>query len=102
MRAFGLFKGLPYGDCNEDISDYMEFKNDIPKDKILEHIESDAVEKWYTSFSSKDIFSGEKIESGKLVDGNFVFSMEFFHYYKNYDIGIPYEYEEYLKGILGY
>ena len=30
---------------------------------------------------------------------NFTFPYEFLHYYKNYDIGIPYEYEEYLKSI---
>lgn len=32
-------------------------------------------------------------------DGDFTFPYEFLHYYENYDIGIPPEYEEYLKSI---
>lgn len=102
MIGFGMFEGLPYGNCNESVEDYVKFKNEIPKEKIIEHIESNAVEKWYTSACSRDIFTGERMESGKFVDGEFVFPMEFLHYYKNYDIGIPYDYEEYLKKILDY
>ena len=102
MRVFGLFKGLPYGNCNEDITEYAEIKNEIPKEKIIKYIESDAVEKWYTSANSRDVFTGEKLTAGKFVDGDFVFPMEFLHYYKNYDIGIPYDYEEYLKGKIDY
>lgn len=74
MISFGYFKGLPYGDiCIEDFESYRNYKNDIPK---------------------------EKIHAGVYLDGDFSFPMEFLRYYKRYDIGIPYEYEEYLKQIL--
>lgn len=42
---------------------------------------------------------GEELTAGKCVDGEFVFPLDFLHYYKNYDIGIPYDYEEYLKSM---
>lgn len=50
---------------------------------------------------SRDIFTGEKLTAGQYIDGEFRFPLEFLHYYKNYDIGIPPEYEEYLmkKGV---
>ena len=101
MRLFGWFKGLPYGDCEENIEDYRKFKNHIPKEKVIEHIESDDVEAWATSLATYDMFTGEKLDSGMYEDGNFRFPFDFLHYYKNYDIGIPYDYEEYLKKILG-
>ena len=59
----------------------------------------DSLEKWSTSLTKRDIFTGEKLYVGKIVDSEFVFPLEFLHYYKNYDIGIPPEYEEYLKSI---
>ena len=46
------------------------------------------------------MFTGERIQAGKYKDGKYVFPLDFLHYYKNYDIGIPLEYEEYLKTIL--
>ena len=100
MKRFGWFKGLPYGDCNEEIISFKELKNDIPKEKVIAHIESDAVEKWATSLYTADMFTGEKLDAGFFEDGDFRFPFDFLHYYKNYDIGIPYEYEEYLKRIL--
>ena len=102
MIRFGYFKGLPYGDCEENFDDYRKFKNTIPKEKVIEHIESDDVEVWATSLYTCDMFTGEQLQAGMCEDGNFRFPFEFLHYYKNYDIGIPYEYEEYLKGIIDY
>lgn len=98
MTAFGYFKGLPYGRATENFDEYKNFHNSIPKEKIIAHIES--LEEWLTSLPSYDIFTGEKLHAGKYVDGEFVFPLEFLHYYKNYDIGVPYEYEAYLKEIL--
>lgn len=46
------------------------------------------------------MFTGEKLQEGVYQDGDFKFTLDFLHYYKNYDIGIPLEYEEYLKTIL--
>ena len=50
---------------------------------------------------SYEIFTGEEIQAGMYWDCDFTFPYEFLYYYKNYDIGIPPEYEEYLmkKGV---
>lgn len=95
---FGYFKGLPYERSTENFSDYLKLKNDIPKANVISHIES--LEEWLTSLPSKDIFTGEELHAGMYIDGSFTFPLEFLHYYKNYDIGIPYEYEAYLNEIL--
>lgn len=97
MKCFGCFKGLPYGNCNEDFEKYREFRNKLQKNKIYAHM--DSLSKWRTSVETVDIFTGEKLTAGKCVDGEFVFPLDFLHYYKNYDIGIPYDYEEYLKSV---
>lgn len=100
MKAFGYFKEMPYTICNEDFEEYRKLKNTLPKDKIYEHmLLADSRDAWRTSIPTYDIFTGEKLTAGKIVDGDFVFPLDFLHYYKNYDIGIPYEYEEYLKSI---
>lgn len=96
-HEFGYFRGLPYDGCNEDFDRYKEFRNKVSKDAVIRHIES--LEPGLTTLPSYDIFSGEKLHAGIFLDGDFVFPYEFLHYYKNYDIGIPYEYEEYLKSI---
>lgn len=101
MKAFGYFKGLPYESAqksNEVFDDYKSFRNTIPKEKVLKHMESLRI--GLTSLPTKDMFTGEKLHAGIVLDGEFRFPLEFLHYYKNYDIGIPYEYEEYLKTIL--
>lgn len=95
---FGYFKGLPYERSTENFDDYLQLKNEIPKAKVINHIES--LEEWLTSLPSKDIFTGEKLHAGMYIDGEFIFPLEFLHYYKKYDIGIPYEYESYLQAIL--
>lgn len=94
---FGFFKGLPYENCDENFEDYKNYKNSIPKSAILAHISS--LDAGLTTLPSHDIFSGEKLHAGMFWDGEFTFPYEFLHYYKNYDIGIPYEYEAYLKGL---
>ena len=98
MIPFGYFKGLPYNMAAENFEDYKKFHNAISKEKVIAHIES--LEQWLTSLPSCDIFTGEVLQAGKYVDGDFVFPLEFLHYYKTYDIGIPYEYEAYLNEIL--
>lgn len=99
MILFGYIKGMPYERAVESFDCYRQFQNEIPKNKVISHIES--LDLWATSLPSKDMFTGEKLQSGQYHDGEFRFPAEFLHYYKNYDIGIPYEYEAYLKTILG-
>lgn len=98
MKRFGYFDWMPYEDCDENFEDYKKFKNKISKRKVIEHIES--LEAWATSLPGKDHFTGERLQSGLYEDGDFIFPLDFLHYYKNYDIGIPYEYEAYLQGVL--
>lgn len=98
MRFFGYFEGMPYDRANEKFEDYKKLKNSIPRSVVMRHIEM--LEDWATSLPSKDIFTGEKLQAGIYMDGDFRFPREFLHYYQRYDIGIPYDYEEYLKGIL--
>ena len=98
MILFGYIKGMPYERATESFDAYKQLHNDIPKEKVIAHME--LLEKWLTSLPSEDMFTGEKLYAGQLHDGDFRFPLEFLHYYKNYDIGIPYEYEAYLKTIL--
>lgn len=98
MIEFGFFKGLPYEDSEEKFEDYRGLKNSIPRDQVISHIES--LDKGLTSLPTRDLFTGESLQAGIYLDGDFVFPLDFLHYYKNYDIGIPYEYEAYLKTIL--
>ena len=91
---FGCFAGLPYGNCDESFDEYRNYHNKLSKEVVLRHIES--LEDWLTSVPTADMFTGEELQAGKYDDGPFTFPMDFAHYYRNYDIGIPYEYEEYL------
>lgn len=98
MITFGYFEGLPYERATEDFDRYKSYRNEISKETVIGHIES--LDEWLTSIPSEDMFTGEKLQAGKYMDGQFVFPLEFLHFYRNYDIGIPYEYEAYLKTIL--
>ena len=98
MIAFGYFKGMPYEDSEEDFERYRAFKNSIPKHKIIAHIET--LSKGLTSLRSRELFTGEPLQAGIYEDGDFIFPLDFLHYYKTYDIGIPYEYEAYLNTVL--
>ncbi len=97
MKDFGFFKGLPYDYCDDNLDNYRAYKNDIPREAVIRHIEG--LDAGFTSGGTREIFTGEKMQAGVYWDGNFCFPIDFLHYYKNYDIGIPYDYEEYLKSI---
>ena len=99
MKFFGYFRGMPYEDSNDDFEDYGKIRNTLSREAIISHIES--LEPALVCFVSCDIFTGEELTAGQYIDGEFRFPLEFLHYYKNYDIGIPPEYEEYLmkKGV---
>lgn len=99
MKAFGYFKSMPYKRSNEDFEEYKKLKNGIPKSKIIEHMES--LEFGLTTLPTYDMFTGEELHAGAIWDGDFVFHYEFLHYYKSYDIGIPYDHEAYLRDVVG-
>ena len=101
VKAFGFFKGMEYGAdyCVEDFETYRAFHNSLPKNAVVAHIEALPVA--YTSLRVTDMFTGSALGNGGLYnDGEYTFPIDFLHYYKNHDIGIPPEYEQYLKGIL--
>ena len=39
-KAFGYFDFMPYSISHENFEDYRKLKNKIPKEKVIEHIES--------------------------------------------------------------
>ncbi len=101
---FGYFKGMEYTkysnrELEDDFEMYRKFKNAIPKNRIIRHIE-DNLQPGLACMQTFDIYTGEELVAGQYTDGAFAFPTDFLHYLKNYDIGIPYEYEEYLKGII--
>lgn len=98
FRLFGFWEGMPYGTPTDKFEDFEQFRNTIDKEKVIQHIES--LDDWIASTMSTDVFTGEKFNAGFFEDGDFRFPVDFLRYYKTRDIGIPYEYEEYLKGIL--
>lgn len=78
------------------LNDYFEFKNTINKSNVLKHLKS--LKKLLATAIDHDVISGEPIkEPGLLIDGPYKMPRDFIHYYETYDIGIPYEYEKYLK-----
>lgn len=96
LMGFGWFKGMDDNDpeCIEDFDEYRTYKNKISKESVIKHFgELDLAA---CTTPAYDMFTGERITSGLYNDGKFVISADFLHYYKNYDIGIPYEYEDYL------
>ena len=102
-KFFGYFEGLKYpisrdSERAEKFEDYKHYKNSIPKEKIISHIES--LSPALATMRSTDIFTGEDVTAGQYIDGDYMFPTDFLHYLKNYEIGVPYEYEEYLKKIL--
>ena len=95
---FGYFKGLPYERATEDFEQYKSYKNTISKEKVIQRMKN--LNPGLTSLPSYDIFTGAKLHAGMFIDGQFRFPYEFLHYYENYDIGIPYEYEMYLETVM--
>lgn len=97
-RLFGFWEGMPYKSITDKYEDFEQFKNTISKESVIQHIESldDAI----TSALSTDRFTGEQFNAGLYEDGDFTFPVDFLRYYKARDIGIPYEYEEFLNTIL--
>lgn len=101
MKYFGFFRGMKYGDiCTDDFGEYKKTKNKIEKNKILDYIEKLPIAA-IAPMTVEDIFDGEKIEqAGIYEDGNFTFPLDFLHYYRKFDIGIPVDYEEYISSKL--
>lgn len=99
--VFGQFKGLSISLNFDSFDEYKKIKNKISKAKIIKHIES-LQPLCLCPTPAFDMFTNERLLSpGYYKDGDFVFPIEFLHYYKKYDIGVPKEYEEYIKTVRG-
>lgn len=92
--AFGFFEGLPYGNCDEDITQYKRSSVNIEPEIVLRHIES--LDPAFTSEPTFDLFSGEEFQAGLYDDGLFVFPTDFVRYFRQGKVDIPEEYENYL------
>lgn len=96
-HLFGFWDTV-YGEPTDKYEDFLSLKNSIDKEKVIQHIES--LDDWLACAFATDMFTGEKFNAGIYKDGDFTFPVDFLRYYKTKDIGIPYEYEEYLNKIL--
>ena len=97
MTYFGFFKGMKYGKCNDEFDSYKMIKNELKKSDILTYMKKLPIAA-IAPMSTADIFTGERLEqAGIIEDGGFTFPIDFIYYYENYNIGIPLEYEKYLK-----
>ena len=98
--GFGFFRGMEYRDGNDLFEDYKQYHNTLPKETIAAHIRGLPV--GVAGFQVTDIFTGKEDGVGAIyVDGPFTFPVQFLHYFEEYDIGIPPEYEEYLIRVVG-
>lgn len=96
MKYFGFFKGMKYGKCEDDFDSYRKIRNNMEKSRVLKYIKSLPIA-GVAPMTTEDIFSGEVLEqAGIIEDGDFAFPIDFIHYYENYDIGIPTDYEDYI------
>ena len=96
--GFGFWPEMIYKTKSDKYEDFLLFKNDIDKEAVIRHIES--LDFACGFHDCRDLFTGEVFRSGIYDDGPFTFPVDFLRYYKSQDIGIPYEYEAYLKTIL--
>lgn len=92
IKLFGFWKNMTYAIVTEDtFEELSKVHNSIDKQQVIKHIES--LDCFTFDAKSSDMFTGEEFQSGFYEDGDFKFPLDFLHYYKNYDIGIPLEYE---------
>ena len=100
MMFFGFFRGMNYGKCSDDFASYEKIKNKLSKSAVVAYLKSLPISA-VTPMSTADIFTGTPLEqAGIIEDGQFCFPVDFIHYYEKYDIGIPVEYEDYLKNLV--
>jgi len=103
QKLFGMFIGSDmsfkgnFSYLNENFDDYKKLKNKLSKIEIITYIES-LKPCCLAPMTNHDIFSKVEIPNpGFYEDGCFIFPTDFLYYLKNYDIGIPYEYENFIS-----
>lgn len=102
IKAFGLFRGLPYGAiCTQDYRDYLGYHNTLPRNVIEEHILT--LEAAYSPIgNARDTTMDIELkQTGLYDDGPFRFPIDFLRYFREFQIGIPPEYEQYLIDTVG-
>ena len=97
--AFGFTKetGI-YNLITDTIDDMKKWKNGIPVDRIIKHIETlDPAYACSGGHIGVDAFTGEEFYAAMFDDGQFSFPIEVLRYLKRGDIhGVPKEYEQYI------
>ena len=99
-RYFGFWDELPLSlKTGESFYDYLKLKNTLSREGILRYMEALPVGLMVTPDpeQKRDVFTGEPVVPGMYKDGVYIYPSEFLHYYRKYPIGIPYEYEDYLR-----
>ena len=88
-------------DWYDDFEEFKQFKNTISKKAVKEYFKlinnkraiSVGLNHYTNIITGNDVFRTDAV----YIDGKFIFPADFIYYYNNYKIGIPYEYEKYLK-----
>ena len=76
---------------------FKKYKNKLSKNDIIKHISNLKYSINLNEVIVYDMFNGNRIcVDGSYKDEQFRIAKEFLSYLEHYDIGIPYEYEEYL------
>lgn len=91
---FGFLDGMPYEDSTNTLDEMLSMKNDISKERILNHMRKQKV--MYASCMSTDLFTGERFEAGVVIDGDFYYPIDMLRYIESGKFGIPLEYEKYI------
>lgn len=94
---FGFWEPV-YGEPHDSELELQSLKNAIDRNWVIQHIEQ--MEDYLASAQIADRYTGEMFNAGFYRDGDFVFSTDFFRYYKAGHVGLPLEYEDYLKQVL--
>lgn len=98
MYFFGFWEDMPYRTVTDRYEDFEQYSNGLDRNAVIRHIES--LEPAIASAVTTDRFTGERFNAGLYEDGDFVFPVDFLRYYKTREIGIPSEYEAYLRTVL--
>ena len=95
-KAFGFWAVQGWDNPTDTYEEMLKYHNTVDKQKVIKYLEN-LPAGYGAGFPHKDFRNGERIELGIIIDEPFVTSFDFLHFYKTSDIGIPYDYEEYIK-----
>lgn len=102
--AFGFFEGNLFKRVTDSIHDMISIKNELPKKAIIDYIESRTDQLGYSTMCYSndqfvDVISKDMLpyQPGIYTIDRFVFPVEFPYYMEKYGVGVPKEFEEFVK-----